>query len=70
MVCSLELTQDAEIAAYGLSVCIKFQKENKGYFDLFLVMHDNRAQNACPRSGTHQLPNQMSHTHKQERLWP
>lgn len=26
-VCSLELSQDAEIAAYGLSVCIKFQKE-------------------------------------------
>lgn len=26
-VCSLELSQDEEMAAYGLSVCIKFQKE-------------------------------------------
>jgi hypothetical protein len=25
----LELTQNAEIAIYGLSVCISFQKENE-----------------------------------------
>lgn len=43
MVYSLEWTHDAEIAVHGLSVCIKFQKENKVFFDFFLVMHDNGA---------------------------
>jgi hypothetical protein len=52
----LELTQNAEIAIYGLSVCISFQKENEFYFHLFLAMHNNEVQNPCSSWETHQLP--------------
>ena len=48
---------------------LRFREENKGCFDLFLVMQDNRAQNPPPSSWTHQLPDQLSHIHKQERLF-
>lgn len=62
-------TEGRNCCLWSVGLYYVSERKIKAALISFLVMHDNRAQNPHPNSWTHQLPDQLSHIHKQERLF-